>query len=61
MENYSSYAQDKPYKSVPYWFLKLPSTHLEWFSSFFGLSLPYVYGGGFQIIPGKTPKEVTND
>lgn len=58
MENYSSCVQDKRGKSVPYLLLKLPSTHLEWFSSSFGLFLPSVYGGGFQIIPGNLPRRL---
>lgn len=38
--------------------LKLPPTDLEWSSSFFSPSLPFVYGGQFQIIPRKLPRRL---
>lgn len=33
-----------------------PPTNLEWHACFFGISLPSVSGGRFQIIPGKLPR-----
>ena len=36
--------------------LNLPLTNLEWSAFFFGLSLPSMYGGQFQITPGRLPK-----
>ena len=42
-------------------FFNLPPSNLRWFTSFFGLSLPSVYRGQFQILPGKLPKFQANN
>lgn len=45
--------QDKPHKWVPLLIKLAPSQS----TSFFGLSLPFAYGGQFQITPRKLPSD----